>query len=554
MKEKTHLSLRALPKWAKIVIPIVILLVLVGIVGSFYLDRIIYSQLRNTVKTKSKGLYQLDYSKVSVNLLSRTLVIRNAKLNVDSLAYKRISAPDHPLPLTIEGSFPSIRISGIRWMKLLLSGKLMASGVELPSPDITLTIFKKKSPDSTDKSDSINNALDGIDLKSASIQNASLHYREYNADTGAAAQYDFKSLSIHLQQRAGTSASASRKTSWEAKNISLSNFEFRTSDSLYLMRLNDFTYSANKQVISIGKFYIQPRSTEKEYAKLAHQKERNDLAFENVTLSNVNLDSLMNGEINVETASIGSGHWNLYLNRTPPLPPAREHVVPSQTLQRISGKVNISKLLINKFQLNYREFNTATGKTGEIRFNDISGSALNITNNPARIAENPQLNVSLTARLMGTGDFKARFQFMLNDSAGKFSVAATLSTIDATHFNPAFIPLNKMEIKKGTIKELKCSGSGNENGITGNVSMLYHDLHIAVMEKDDNADTLKRKTFTSMVANIFVKNDNPQKDEPVRTAENISIKRDPRKSFFNLLWMALFTGIVKIATGKSAPV
>jgi hypothetical protein len=105
-------------------------------------------------------------------------------------------------------------------------------------------------------------------------------------------------------------------------------------------------------------------------------------------------------------------------------------------------------------------------------------------------------------------------------------------------------------IKKGTIDELHCTGSGNEYAIHGDVSLLYHDLHIAVMGKDKDADTMKKKTVISMVANILVKNDNPKKDEPIRVANNISLKRDSRKSYFNMLWMALFTGVVKIASGK----
>jgi hypothetical protein len=47
-----------------------------------------------------------------------------------------------------------------------------------------------------------------------------------------------------------------------------------------------------------------------------------------------------------------------------------------------------------------------------------------------------------------------------------------------------------------------------------------------------------------------VKNDNPKEDEAVRVADKIVLKRDPRRSFFNMLWMSLFTGIVKIVSGK----
>ena len=556
MKQKSRFSIKSLPKWVKISVPIVMLLILLAIIGGLYLDRIIYHQLKESVRSRSKGLYELDYTKVRVNLFSRSIVIRNASLSIDSGVYKSLSSKQRPMPLILEGRFPSVRISGIHWTTLLFSKKLAASRISVLSPSIILTIHKSSPSDSanaelSNNSSFFGNGFDGIELKSASVQNANLDYRYYEVGGAGPTFNNFQQLTLELGQQERSSASFDKGISWEAKNISFSNYESRTGDSMYLMNLKNFNYSSNKRSITIGRVSIRPRLSESDYAKLPFQKERNDFAVEGVILTGVNLDSIMSREVSVEEASIQSGHWNIFLNRIPPLPPPRKNVVPSQTLLKVSNKIYLKKLKIKKLQLDYREYNTKTEKIGEIRFNDVTGTASNITNMESRINKDPKLSVNLTARLMGKGNFKADFQFMLNDTTGKFSVAASLAKMDATYFNPGFVPLNQLEIKKGTIDELRCEGSGNENGIKGDVFMLYRDLHIAVMEKDKNADTLKRKTFVSLVANIFVKNDNPKEGEPVRTAKNLVLKRDPRKSYFNLLWMALFTGIGKIATGKS---
>jgi len=57
MKQKPRFSIKSLPKWVKISVPIVMLLILLAIIGGLYLDRIIYRQLKESVKSKSKGLY-----------------------------------------------------------------------------------------------------------------------------------------------------------------------------------------------------------------------------------------------------------------------------------------------------------------------------------------------------------------------------------------------------------------------------------------------------------------------------------------------------------------
>jgi len=320
---------------------------------------------------------------------------------------------------------------------------------------------------------------------------------------------------------------------------------------MYLMEMNNFEYNSRNDKAVFSSFAIHPLLSESDYSKLPFQKERNDLKFENITLQGLDILSLIDrGEIRMKQMKIGAGSWNVYLSRIPPLPPSRKEVVPAQKLMKIRVPLIIEEFQVENFQLKYKEFNTATKETGRVNFNDISGKIDHITNIISEINRNAHAKMAMRARLMNSGPFKANFDFLLNDVTGRFSVTASLGRMDATELNPGFIPLNKIEIKKGTIDEMSCSGSGNENFAKGDASLLYHDLHISIMGKDKNADTLKRKSLVSLVANIFVKNDNPKKGEPVRKAQNILIKRDPKRSYFNMLWMVLFTGIVKIATGK----
>src|SRR3954469_23258270 len=107
---------------------------------------------------------------------------------------------------------------------------------------------------------------------------------------------------------------------------------------------------------------------------------------------------------------------------------------------------------------------------GQVTFKNINGTATNITNDSSRLKKNPHLALDLNARLMGTGDFKARFDFLLTDPTGAFTVDAHLGKMDATQLNVAFIPLYKMEIKKGIIDEMRCNGQGSESGLMGKVN------------------------------------------------------------------------------------
>ena len=549
--------LNAVPKWAKIGSLILAVFILIGFGLNAYLSRVIEDQLKESIRKGSKGLYSLEYEKARVSVFNRSMSLEKVSLRNDTaLASKRLQT-NQPVAVFFEGSFSAIKLKRIHWLKFLLSKKLWVGEFFVESPNLIVKFIKSNQADSGENGSLGIKKLIQFDVKELkvaklAVQHANVDYRFYEGGRKGPTFYYFKDMNFGAEDLVYSKAPSDslREFSIGNSDLHFKEYEYRTGDSLYFMGIKDFKFSSEKKNVAISNFYIRPRLTEKAYAaQLPYQKERNDVNLQDIRLEGVELLPLIEDEkLNIQQAIIGEGYWKIYLSRIPPLPPRRNNVVPSQPLLNISSKVSIAYLKLNKLQLNYREYNTETGQTGEINFKDVTGTATNITNEKMRIEKNPHLVVDLAAKLMGTGDFKVKFDFLLNDSTGKFFVEARLGKMDATKFNPGFTALNKLEIKKGVIDELSCKGSGNENTLRGSVGMLYHDLHIAVLKKD--ADTLKRRGFISLVANILVKNDNPKKDGQIRRADNIVLKRDFRKSYFNLLWMALFAGIVKIVSAK----
>ncbi len=558
MRKASNIQWKQLPGWVRISAYMLGLVLLLAIAGNIYIKHLISNQLKQQVSSATRGFYKLDYQDVKVNLLMRKISLKNARLTVDSSQFSESPIPTERATIVFEGNFPAIDINGIHLVQMIFNRKVVCDQLRIESPHLTISQFHNSKSDSAAENNVLqhmfNGNKQGIEINNVKISNAQLRYRYFDETRAGPTFYDFKNLDLEVEGiklNKGQDDSTNRVF---PNNVSLrfSDYEYHTGDSMYVMTVHRFAYSLSKKSASIDKITIRPRLSEKDYSlKLPRQKARNDITLQNIRLNGVELWPLISkGEMYVDEGEIGSGYWKIFLSRIPPLPLAQQHVVPTQRLLNISEVAYLRKLHINNFQIEYREYNTITQKIGQVKFNNINGIATNITNDSSSLKKNPHLALDLNARLMGTGDFKARFDFLLTDPTGAFTVDAHLGKMDATQLNIAFIPLNKLEIKKGIIDEIRCNGKGNESGVTGKVNFLYHDLHIAVMERDAEADTLKRKTFTSMVANILVKNDNPKEDEAVRVADKIVLKRDPHRSFFNMLWMSLFTGIVKIVSGK----
>jgi len=76
---------------------------------------------------------------------------------------------------------------------------------------------------------------------------------------------------------------------------------------------------------------------------------------------------------------------------------------------------------------------------------------------------------------------------------------------------------------------------------------LYHDLKISLLKKDKKENKYDKKGLASLAANFIMKNSNPEGDKAPRVAD-VHFNRILNKSFFNLIWKTIFTG-VKETTG-----
>ena len=72
--------------------------------------------------------------------------------------------------------------------------------------------------------------------------------------------------------------------------------------------------------------------------------------------------------------------------------------------------------------------------------------------------------------------------------------------------------------------------------------MLYRDIKISLLKKDKKEKKLDKKGIASLLANIVIKDSNPGKGDEPRTVD-VHFNRILNKSFFNLLWKSIFTGI-----------
>jgi hypothetical protein len=129
---------------------------------------------------------------------------------------------------------------------------------------------------------------------------------------------------------------------------------------------------------------------------------------------------------------------------------------------------------------------------------------------------------------------------------GSFTANIHAGAIEYTIANQLAEPLGLFNLKRGDIKETTARMYGDNNKVNADFSMLYDNLYIIPLKKDEEAKSgLKKRRLIGTLANLLlIKEANPDKPGDVRRF-NYVVQRKQHPNFFSQLWKTILTGILK---------
>jgi hypothetical protein len=324
----------------------------------------------------------------------------------------------------------------------------------------------------------------------------------------------------------------------------------RTPDSMYFFKLGSVSVHAAEHTLIAKDVEFVPRWSKEEFEKkLRFRNDRYDIRSPKVILTNVDWWSLANQEkLFAGEADVYDCMFKDYIDYalSPPSLVKLDNF-PSQEFLRAPLKIDIGKVNLHHWKIEYEEYNPPVKRSSSIYFTNVNGTLKNLTNIKSSINKNAYATFSGSGLFMDTVETKCKFQFDLSKpKTGDCSVDLQMGTLDKTVLNPFTEPLGFFAVKSGEMKEGTAHLEGNNYSMRCKILMLYNDLHLTPLKPDsDSSGNLKKKSLTSFIANkFFIKDDNPSKGEPPRTID-VVVQRDHHEHFINFLWKSLLTCIVK---------
>jgi hypothetical protein len=325
--------------------------------------------------------------------------------------------------------------------------------------------------------------------------------------------------------------------------VDVGSFSVKSKDGNYDFSFKNISLNSLYKQLKVHSFSILPFAGEKQFARKFHfQRDRYDVSLDGIFLKNIAMNDLLDKRLVASELLIDRVSAKIYRDLHKPLEEkSKVGNYLSQLLMELDKPVIISKANIKNAFIEYRENQETSDSVGVVTFYNSHLNISNITNMPSEIQKNNQLKINFDTRVLKSIPLKGNFNFVLNDKEGHFTVTGHTEGFDARILNRVSIPMALIHINNGQINSLDFSFKGNNTKAKGVLTMKYKDLKVDVLKRDKNTKEIKKRGLASLGANLLVKNNNPGAEGLREVSPEYD--RNIYKSFFNLVWKAIFTGM-----------
>lgn len=534
--------------WAGgIVGAMVILLGIVALVLSAKWKPTLTTKIKDGVKEASKGLYQINFKDIHLNLLTGTAVLDSISLMPDTMVFNRLKvdkqAPTHLFKIRLA----HLKISRVGILKAYFKKKIVMKAIILDQPSIDMIYYQVHKVKDTAKKEQtlyqlISKSLNSISVEQIKVQNANFDYY-----SGKRKLNSVKHLSVNIKDILIDSVSQFDTTRvFHSKNIGfeLLGYQSVTKDKMYTLKVDTLRGSITGKDLEVRGFKMTPMYQKLAFSrKYSTQKDRYDLNFEKISLAGIDYVSLNNnGELYVKEVNLGPAKVNVFMNRELPPPNIdKGRNFPHVALQRLPIPTVVERLKIGKVDVAYGEYNPKNKEIGTIKLINLNGIVRNLTNDSARLLSENHAYADLNTDVMGVAPMNVKIDFNLTAKNAAFQYKGVVKGFDLKALNEISKPLGQIEIESGKVTSAYFDVAANSRGSKGVVNFYYTDLKIKMLGEDDNGKEKKKGLLSFLANTLLIKNDNV----PGEKARKVTVihERVPQASFFNLMWKTVFKGM-----------
>lgn len=512
------------------------------------------SQIKTLLYKSTDSLYTITFSKVSTNILTGSATLHNVKITADTNRYQQLvalkRAPNNLYTVTLK----KLVVRHFHPLTLYREKKLQIEEILLDKPEVymvnrQLDFNENRAPRPIQSPYTfISKSLKEFSIQKILFRDASFNYVNKNVNKFNVFSIDDLNITlVDLLIDATSFEDSTRLYLLKDVLLNLKNYNYKTPDSMYNIKLDELDFKASTGLLNINKFALEPLYDEMKFGQVAgYARDRFNISMNDISLNGINLPLYISKqELRAKEMAIANGFVSVFNNNSLPNREKESRIgkYPQQLLQKLAAPILVDKILLKDVDVSYALYNKESDQRGKISFEKTSGTISNATNIDKIKAVKPVMEANLTSYLMGQGKLDVDFKFNLAANTGDFSYSGELQNFNARVLNQITKPLGLVRINRGNVDKLKFNFKADDFGSKGTVDFSYFDLSVALMKNDPTKDHLVKRGLISFLANALVINsENPGPDGKFISAK-VNYLRPENTSFFSMIWKTLFIGV-----------
>ena len=500
-KKKKSTAKRFLKLLAVTAITIALILLTIHAFIDFF-EKDIFDLLVKHIEKTSGGLYIIDYDRVELDFFQGVFQVKNLSIHLDKTMLAKIKTGASPRRTLVETTIPGLKMEGISIFHLVFSQSLKMNKLSLKKGK--LAIFKRVAP---------GQAVLIFQVPEVSLQ--------------------FSQLTIYPY------------ISMAAGEVILKEPAFFTGDGFYTLKAKTANLSKSRRssFISLDSLELIPGHKKYQFArKKGHQCDRFHLQIDNITSREIDFNDLFRNQLFYsQLLTIKNPRLEVCRDKNIPQktnrPPRK---FPQQLLRELDFQLRIDHIRISNGHIDFIEHAKDEKTAGKVFVNEIQANLDNVSNYPGLPGEKPAMKLTASAKIMGKGILKASFTIPGDDKKNAFKFTVSLGRMDMREFNSVLVPNSHIGIRSGIIDKAEVSTRCDNRQAKGEMKLFYRNLKVSLLKVKEGG-IYRKNGFKSIMANIFIRQNNPKPGKPLRVGQILFIREQPI-SIFAFIWKALLSG------------
>lgn len=267
--------------------------------------------------------------------------------------------------------------------------------------------------------------------------------------------------------------------------------------------------------------------------------------IDSISINKLNIEKFLNDSLfHVSSIHLSAPSLDVHRDKTHPFFPGKIKLLPTNAIQQLGVKIRIDTIQFEEGKIRYTEKSRITGKEGSIYFTDLNGRVRNIKS--TGISSTDSLYIRASTRFLDSARVNLRVRESYHDTLGGFLMTTSVSPFHTSILNPSLIPMVSVDFESGFIDTLQMRAVGREYVSIGSMKMLYRDLKVNFLDKEDTSKHSVKNVILKFAANNFV-----IKTNNTNRIGKVYFERDRHRAVFQYWIKMILSGVTTSVGAKS---